>query len=77
MKTYTIELRADFVDAEKHDILLEAVREAARTMLTTAMMLKDKRDPQIALQAGDMFEKNSDLEIFNEELLEGGDTRGE
>lgn len=77
MKTYTVELRADFVDDEKHDILLEAVREAARTMLTTAMMLKDKRDPQIALQAGDMFEKNSDLEIFNEELLEGGDKRGE
>lgn len=77
MKTYTIELRADFVDDEKHDILLEAVREAARTMLTTAMMLKDKRDPQIALQAGDMFEKNKDLEILNDELLEGGDKRGE
>lgn len=66
MRTYTIELRADFQDDEKHDILLEAVREAARTMLTTAMMLKDKRDPQIALQAGDMFEKNKELLVFGE-----------
>lgn len=67
MKTYTIELRADYVDEEKHDVLLEAVREAARVMLSTAMMLKDKRDPQIMLQAGDMFEKNKDLTIFEGE----------
>lgn len=71
MKTYTIELRADFVDEDKHDILLEAVREAARVMLTTAMMLKDKREPQIMLQAGDMFAKNEDIKIFEEEVTAG------
>lgn len=66
MRTYTIELRADFMDDEKHDILLSAVREAARTMLATALLLKDKRDPQIALQTGDMFETNKDLDVMED-----------
>lgn len=73
MKTYTIELRADFLDEEKHAILLEAVRQTARQVLSTAMLLKDKRDPQISLQAGDMFERNSDLEIITPEDLERGE----
>ena len=73
MRTYTIELRADFVDEDKHDILLEAVREAARTILTTAMMLKDKREPQIMLQTGDMFEKNGDIMIFEESEATAGE----
>lgn len=65
MRTYTVELRADFIEDGKHDILLQAVREAARTMLATAMLLKDKRDPQIALQTGDMFETNKDLNVMD------------
>lgn len=73
MKTYTIELRADFQDEEKHTVLLQAVRATARQMLSTAMLLKDKREPQISLQAGDMFEKNSDLEIITPEDLERGE----
>lgn len=75
MRTYTVELRADFVDEEKHDILLSAVREAARTMLATAMLLKDKRDPQIALQTGDMFQKNDDIMVFDESeaAMHGGE----
>lgn len=64
MRTYTVELRADFVDEDKHDILLAAVREAARTMLATALLLKDKREPQIALQTGDMFQTNKDLDVM-------------
>lgn len=67
MRTYTVELRADFQDDEKHDILLSAVRDAARTMLTTALMLKDKREPQIMLQTGDMFERNNDVMLFEGE----------
>lgn len=55
MRTYEIQLKADYVDPEKHDILLEALREAAAQIYTTALLLKDKRDPQIALQTGDLF----------------------
>lgn len=66
MRTYTIELRADFVEESKHDILLEAAREKARELLSTALLLKDKREPQISLECGDMFERNKDLEIMGE-----------
>lgn len=73
MRTYTIELRADFQDVEKYDILMSAAREMARGMLATAMMLKDKREPQISLQSGDMFERNKDLEIITAEDLASGE----
>lgn len=73
MRTYTIELRADFVEEGKHDILLAAAREKARELLGTALLLKDKREPQISLECGDMFERNKDLEIMeaNEEHQRG------
>lgn len=73
MRTYTIELRVDFQEDEKYDIMLQSAREMARQMLTVAMMIKDKREPQIMLQAGDMFEKNADLEIITPSDLEGGE----
>lgn len=69
MRTITIELRVDFQEEEKYDIILEAVREGARTMLGTAVLLKDKRDPQISVQHGDMFERNKELEVFKPEDL--------
>lgn len=67
-RTYTVELRVDFDEDDKHDIMLDAVRDSARVILATAMMLKDKRDPTIALQAGDIFERNKDLELETSEL---------
>lgn len=75
MRTYTIELRADFQSEEKYDILTEAAREKARELLAIALMIKDKRDPQISFSTGDMFERNNDLTIMS---AEGEETvRGE
>ena len=54
-KTYTIELRVNFTDDGKHDVMREAARDAARTILTTAMMLADKGKPQVALHSSDFF----------------------
>ena len=67
MRTFTIELRADFQENDKYDLMLEAARATARELLATAMLLKDKRDPHISLQCGDMFEQDRDLEIFSPE----------
>lgn len=64
MRTITIELRVDFQENEKYDIVTEAARSSARELLTMALMLKDKREPQISMQSGDMFERNKDLEII-------------
>lgn len=64
MRTITIELRVDFQEDAKYDIVLEAARAAARELLTVSLMLKDKREPQISMQTGDMFIRNKDLEII-------------
>ena len=73
MRTYTIELRADFKDEQKFDILLEVVREAARTMISTAQLLKDSRDPSISLETGDMFMREKDLSILDDTPLPRGE----
>lgn len=70
IRTYTIELRVDFEDEEKYDAMTEVAREAARSMVTMAMLLKDKREPQIMLSAGDMFMRDNDLKLTNEDFVE-------
>lgn len=71
MRTYTIELRVDFTDEEKYDTMLEMARTQAREFLSMAMLLKDKREPQISLECGDMFERNKDLTILEEQQNRG------
>jgi hypothetical protein len=63
LKTFTIEVRADFDEQGKHDILLACARDAARTLLTTAMMMQERRKPMVALQSSDFFYGNDDLSI--------------
>lgn len=67
MRTYTIELRCDFDSNDKYDAMLEAMRELARNTMATALMLKDKRDPQVAFKTSDMFSKDDNLEILTPE----------
>lgn len=66
MKTYKIELRVNFQDKTRYDAILEIVRESARELLTTAMLLKDKREPRIAVQAGDLFMQDKEVMLFAE-----------
>lgn len=73
MRTYTIELRADFVDPEKYDLLMQMMREKAREIMAVAILMQDKRKPQISLQSGDMFERERDLEIITPDDLERGE----
>ena len=67
MRTYTIEVRLDFKDATKYAAFLTAARTHTRELLALAMLLKDGRDPQVALSDGDMFEKNEDIDIMVED----------
>ena len=62
-KTYTIELKVNFTEEGKHDVMREALRDAVRTVLTTAMMLADKGKPQVALHSSDFFYGNEALTL--------------
>jgi hypothetical protein len=63
LKKYTIEIAVDFTDEGKHKVIVDAAREAARTLLTTAMMLQEKRPAKVALHSSDFFAGNDELAI--------------
>lgn len=71
MRTYKIELRADFQDDEKYNLLLDLCRAAARELLGSALLLKDKRDPLMRLEMGDMFSRDENVELITPEDLRG------
>ena len=58
MKSYTIELRVDFAkqDAEeKNKIILDAIKSAAKHLVTTAVLISDQRKPAVAVHSSDYF----------------------
>jgi hypothetical protein len=62
--TWTIELRVDFDEKRKEEIMLSAVRSAAKQLFTTAQLLADGRKPQIAIQTSDMFIGSEEVSMF-------------
>jgi hypothetical protein len=68
--TITIELRVDFDTANvkvKNPIMLNIARQAAKEMITKAMMIQDKRAPTIMVTDGDFFSETNDVAIFGDE----------
>lgn len=55
IETLKIELRYDTSDPEKVKILHDAAKIAAKHLFTTALLISDKRKPQIVLHCDDMF----------------------
>jgi hypothetical protein len=63
LKKYIIEIAVDFTEEGKHEIIKAAARDAARTLLTQAMMMQEKRPPKVILQSSDFFMGNDDLSL--------------
>lgn len=69
MRTYTIELRVDFDTLEresKEKAMENVVRTHARAIKTAALLLSDKRKPQIMLTSGDMMEADKEIDLAEE-----------
>lgn len=66
LRTYTIELRIDFDSEDKAQIMLDSVRQSAKSMLATAMLLADNRKPDIALTCGDLFEGSKEISLVDD-----------
>lgn len=60
VKTYTIELRVDEGDVGNDNTVDEFVKEAAKHVYTTALLVC-KRRPQIALYSGDNFSSTEEI----------------
>jgi hypothetical protein len=65
MRTYTIELRIDFDDdvENKKDVMNKAVRMAAKHLLGSAIIISDKRKPEISAQYDDFWVGTSEIEL--------------
>lgn len=67
MQEIKITLRIDFDSANKkikEPIMLDLARRAAKELITNAMMIGDKRKPQIAMEVGDHFYSSDEIELF-------------
>lgn len=68
--TITIELRVDFDTAnakEKNPMMLKMAQRSARELLTRAMMIQDRRAPQIMVSDGDFFSETKDVAVFGDD----------
>jgi hypothetical protein len=71
LKCWTVDVRVDFDDKAKEEIMLKAVRQAAKHLLTTAQLIADKRKPDIAVHSDDMFLGREEIELLEGDELEG------
>lgn len=68
MKTITIEARFSLEEPEKEEVMKKVCREAARHILSTAMLLADHRGrPQVAMHSKDFFEGEVEMSIMDDE----------
>jgi hypothetical protein len=72
MRTYIIELRVDYVtdEDEKNKAMTEAAKFAAKHLYTTALMIADKRQPEISISCDDFFHGVEQLDLNDDEPTE-------
>lgn len=66
MRTYTIELRVDYLDEDKFKHLEAAAKTAAKHIYTQALLMQDKRAPQIALYGSDFFSTTEEINLADD-----------
>lgn len=66
MQKFIVELRVDHDDPSKDKIIEDSMRSLALTALTTAMLVADKRKPQIAFSSGNLFEGEKEISLAGE-----------
>jgi len=65
----TIELRIDFDTANKpvkEPIMIAKAKELAKELITTAMMIQDRRPPTIRMQAGDTWFAEEEIKLVDD-----------
>jgi hypothetical protein len=72
-RKWRIEIKVDFDDENKHPVFENAVKREAKVLLATAMLLKDRRDPQLVVTNGSVFIPQSEIEMAGDEEEELAD----
>ena len=66
MRTITIELRVDYSDRSKDEVIIAAAKMAAKHIYTSALLISDKRKPTIALHSGDFFSGTEEISLADD-----------
>jgi hypothetical protein len=69
-REFTISLRVDHYKDDKDQVTRDLVRMAAKHLYTQAMLLQDRRPPQITVSSSDMFDSTNDIKLVDDQLLE-------
>lgn len=64
IQTYKIELKLDATD-EAHEALCAVIKQYARDLQATAMLLTGKGAPQVIAQATDSFYTTQEIELLD------------
>lgn len=70
MRKYVIELKTDFDDEQKYEIVKRMMVRAARELYTTAALMSSERQPDIALHSKDFFHGNEDIAYLDQQYDE-------
>lgn len=72
-RQFTIELRVDYADQDKNEVMRKALQVAARHMFATASLLSDGVKPQIAMFSEDFFDGHADIALIEDTIQQGLD----
>ncbi len=73
-RQFTVELRVDYADPDKNEVMKKALQAAARHMYATAVLLSDSgMKPEIMLCSDDFFSGNEELKLIEDTIQQGLD----
>lgn len=72
-RMFTIELKVDYADKDKNQVMREACQKAARHMLATASLLSDGVKPQVVSFSDDHFDGHALIPLFDDVIKKGED----
>ena len=72
-RQFTLELRVDYTDDGKNEVMQQAIQAAARHILAQATLLSDGVKPQIACFSDNWYTGVQDINILDDVIQQGLD----
>lgn len=70
-RQFTIEIRVDYEDAGKNDVMLKAMQMAAQHVYAQASLLADKVKPQIVVFSDDFMSETQQIALLDDTIGKG------
>ncbi len=76
-RLFTIEVRVDYKDESKQEVMKKALQQAARHIYASANLLKDHIKPMIVVYSHDYFSGHHDIPLLEDDIAVGESLLGE